>query len=119
MQRVLGAMLPPGSETGTGAPDVWRKPGAPHHWGQGPVACGGLKPNSVSAVGPKSGLVICEPRTSRSRRKVRLCTLAVAALRKLRVRQAPERLATGEAWNDHDLVFTNSIGRPCEVRNVT
>lgn len=73
---------------------------------------------SVSAVGPKSGLVISEPKTSKSRRKVRLSGLAVAALRTHRVRQAQERLAMGVLWDDQDLVFTNSIGRPCEIRNV-
>ena len=50
VQRVLVAILPHGSETGNGAPDFWLQPGAPHHWGQGPVAGGGLKPNSVMAV---------------------------------------------------------------------
>ena len=32
--------------------------------------------------------------------------------------QAEERLALGHAWEDHDLVFANEIGRPVEVRNL-
>jgi integrase len=72
---------------------------------------------SVS-VSEKSGLVISDPKTSHSRRPVRLCALAVQALRRHRARQSAERLAMGEAWDDLDLVFCNSIGRPCEARNV-
>jgi integrase len=70
------------------------------------------------SVGEKSGLVISDPKTSHSRRPVRLSALAVQALRRHRTRQLEERLAMGEAWDDHDLVFCNSIGRPCEARNV-
>ena len=74
---------------------------------------------SVSETGEKSGLVISDPKTSHSRRPVRLSALAVDALRAHRARQNEERLVLGEAWHDLDLVFTNSIGRPCEARNVT
>ncbi len=73
---------------------------------------------SVSAMGAKSGLVISDPKTDHSRRPVRLSALAIEALRKHHVRQAEERLALGETWQDLDLVFCNSIGRPCEARNV-
>jgi integrase len=71
-----------------------------------------------ASVALKSGLLISDPKTSHSRRPVRLSALAVSALRTHRVRQNEERLAMGEAWHDLDLVFTNSIGRPCEARNV-
>ena len=73
---------------------------------------------SVSAVGEKSGLVISDPKTAHSRRPVRLSTIAVDALKGHRTRQLEERLAIGAAWHDLDLVFCNSIGKPCEVRNV-
>jgi len=36
----------------------------------------------------------------------------VAALRRHRARQAAERLATGAAWQDWGLVFTNETGQP-------
>ena len=32
--------------------------------------------------------------------------------------QAATRLATGEEWNDHDLVFCTEIGTPYELRNL-
>jgi len=70
------------------------------------------------SVGAKSGLVISDPKTSHSRRPVRLCALAVQSLRRHRLHQAEERLAMGDVWDHHDLMFTNSIGRPCEARNV-
>jgi integrase len=70
------------------------------------------------SVSERSGLVISDPKTSHSRRPVRLSGLAVAALRSHRSRQLIERLQMGETWDDHDLVFCNSIGRPCEARNV-
>ena len=70
------------------------------------------------SVSEQSGLVISDPKTSHSRRPVRLSSLAVAALRSHRSRQLVERLQMGNAWDDRDLVFTNSIGRPCEARNV-
>jgi site-specific recombinase XerD len=37
---------------------------------------------------------------------------AAEALRRHRVAQAEERLALGQLWEDHDLVFANSIGNP-------
>ncbi len=43
---------------------------------------------------------------------------AVDALRRHRIAQAEERLALGGAWEDHDLVFANEVGRPVEVRNL-
>ncbi|HEV2457471.1 MAG TPA: tyrosine-type recombinase/integrase [Ktedonobacterales bacterium] len=70
------------------------------------------------SVSAKTGLVISDPKTQHSRRPVRLSAVAVQALRTHRARQLEERLALGEAWHDLDLVFCNSIGRPCEARNV-
>ncbi|HEY3007900.1 MAG TPA: site-specific integrase [Micromonosporaceae bacterium] len=37
---------------------------------------------------------------------------------KQRVRQVEERLAAGEMWQDHGLVFATTIGTPLEPRNV-
>jgi hypothetical protein len=62
------------------------------------------------SVSNKSILVISDPKTSHSRRPARLSALAVQALCRHRTRQLAERLAMGEAWDDHDLVFCNSIG---------
>jgi integrase len=43
---------------------------------------------------------------------VALTPTAVAALRQHRARQAAERLAAGEAWQDWGLVFADVTGRP-------
>lgn len=53
-----------------------------------------------------------EPKTNLSGRAVMLPSMAVAALKDHRKRQAAERLKAGGAWNDEDLVFPNEIGEP-------
>lgn len=94
------------------------------HWGDVDLEAGVLQVRGTLhrvpgvSVTAKSGLVISDPKTSRSRRPVRLSELAVLALRKHRARQNAERLALGQAWDDRDLVFTNGIGRPVEARNL-
>ncbi len=68
------------------------------------------------------GYSIGEPKTKRSRRRLDLDAESVAALRRQRVRQAEERLATGALWESDarwpDLVFTNRVGRPLDARNL-
>jgi site-specific recombinase XerD len=44
--------------------------------------------------------------------------MASDALRALRGRQAPERLAAGEFWRDHGLVFCTRVGTPLGAGNV-
>ena len=56
-----------------------------------------------------------EPKTSRSRRHVICAHVAVEALRSDRSAQAAERLAAGDAWVGHDLVFANRTGGFLEV----
>lgn len=58
----------------------------------------------------RGGLILKDAKTSGSRRKIALTDAAVAALRQHRMRQLEERLAAGEAWEDHDLVFCNRFG---------
>jgi integrase len=62
--------------------------------------------------------VIAETKTRRSRRRIALTPSACDALRRHRVRLNEERLALGEAWNDHDLVFPNTIGNPLDDRRM-
>jgi integrase len=71
---------------------------------------------TVQRLGPS--LAFSEPKSARSRRKVALPQLAVEALRRHRARQAEERLSLGPAWDDIDLVFPNSVGRPMEHSNL-
>lgn len=44
--------------------------------------------------------------------------MAVGALRAHRKSQATERLAVGEAWEDHGLVFASSVGTPRDPSNL-
>ena len=54
-----------------------------------------------------------EPKTSRSRRRLALSSVAVAALRRHRAEQAMERLQAGTEWDDsHDSVFCGPDGVP-------
>jgi len=59
-----------------------------------------------------------EVKTSSSRRTVVLPRLAVRHLQEHKKRQDGERLALGDAWREHGLVFASSIGTPIEPRNV-
>ena len=61
--------------------------------------------------GPE-GLMITDPKTARSKRRVALPAIAVEALRRQRATQAGERLRAGAAWTDRDLVFSNEVGGP-------
>lgn len=62
---------------------------------------------------------LAEPKTARGRRSQDLPVKVVAAFREQRVRQARERLAAGQKWEDHDVVFTTPQGRPLDGVYVT
>jgi len=68
---------------------------------------------------PGGGWTIREPKTERSRRQVLLPPLAIKALERNRLRQHEERLQTGPAWEENDLVFPNQLGRPLSSQNLT
>jgi integrase len=79
--------------------------------------------HTLAAAGfPKgSPAMLSEPKTPRSRRSVRLPTLAVEALREHKVRQDAERAAAGDSWEDSlgsALVFPNIHGGPVDYTNV-
>jgi integrase len=61
-----------------------------------------------------TGMTIGTPKTEKSRRTVALRPIAVEALKQHRARQHEERLALEPAWEDNDLVFPNTIGRPMD-----
>jgi hypothetical protein len=63
-------------------------------------------------------LRIVELKTSSSRRTVVLARLAARHLQEHKKRQDAERLALGDAWREHGLVFASTIGTPIEPRNV-
>ena len=64
------------------------------------------------------GIGLREPKTASSRRQIALTGMAVAALRRHRARQLEERLAAGATWQDNDLVFPNTLGKPMEATNM-
>lgn len=64
------------------------------------------------------GFVFAEPKTALSRRRIALSKTAIEALKQHRVFQAQERLKLGPAWEDLDLVFPNSIGKPMDAVNL-
>ena len=66
------------------------------------------------------GFALAEPKTARSRRTLELGPTPARALRRQRARQAAQRLAAGELWQDRDgLVFTDALGRPLRPWAVT
>lgn len=71
---------------------------------------------ALQRVGGKLQMV--EPKTGSSVRTVVLPKLAVRYLREHKKRQNGERLALGDAWREHGLVFASSVGTPIEPRNV-
>jgi integrase len=58
------------------------------------------------------------PKTEESRRTLRLTPVSLAALRAHRARQNEERLKAGERWEDYDLVFPNTVGKPINPSNL-
>ena len=62
--------------------------------------------------------IFTPPKTAKSRRKVELTQTAIAALRRQRVRQVAERLASSGGWSDLDLVFADEAGGPTSPSRV-
>ena len=64
------------------------------------------------------GLVVREPKTTRSRRVVNLPTPLLDLLARLRESQEAESKVVGSGWQDSGFIFTNSIGGPLDPRNL-
>lgn len=58
------------------------------------------------------------PKTAKSRRRIRLTSGSVGALRAHRKRQLEERMRLSSLWRDHGLVFPSTVGTPLHHRNV-
>jgi integrase len=67
----------------------------------------------------KGKLQLVEPKTSKSRRAIRLPQVAISALWEHRARQLEERALAGAAWNDSGFVFTTTVGTPLDGPTVT
>ncbi len=63
-------------------------------------------------------LVLTEPKTDRSRRRVPLHTGVVTALKGWRKQQVAERLAAGDQWSDTGVVFATELGTMVDPRNL-
>lgn len=59
-----------------------------------------------------------QPKTRRSRRQIALSSSVITALRTHRAIQEEERRRMGNAWEDHQLVFSTQLGRPLSARNI-
>jgi len=64
------------------------------------------------------GFIEQAPKTRAGRRGVVLTTIAIDALRHHRRSQREARLRAGPAWEDRDLVFCNTVGKPIEPGNI-
>jgi integrase len=58
------------------------------------------------------------PKTARSRRRIKLTTGSVKALKSHRKRQLEERMQHAGLWKDYGLVFPSTVGTPLSHRNV-
>jgi integrase len=65
----------------------------------------------------RTRLVISELKTRKSRRTLYLTPELIEILRRHRARQAEDRLAAGEAWQDHGLIFPSEVGTPLDPDN--
>lgn len=72
--------------------------------------------NTLSRVDGR--LVLSEPKTERSRRRLPLHTGVVTALKAWRKQQVAERLAAGNQWTDTGMVFCTELGTMVDPRNL-
>jgi integrase len=66
----------------------------------------------------RTTLRFAEPKSTRSRRTVRMPQIVVTSLKAHRKRQLKERLAAGGDWHDSGIVFTTPTGTPVDPRNM-
>ncbi len=87
------------------------------HWSDVDLDAGMLMVRgTLGRVGGK--LVITEPKTDRSRRKVPISPPLVAMLRAHRATQEVERIAAANQWQDHGLVFASEFRTAVDPRNI-
>ena len=68
--------------------------------------------DTLVQVAGKPVLRLFEGKSQAAHRTVALDSSTVEVLHQQRKRQLEERLRAGEMWQDHDLVFSDEIGRP-------
>jgi integrase len=83
-----------------------------------PVSEAGFDHERIAVFVWRSDRAGGDTKTAKSRRTLALAHRCVAALREQRTRQAADRLAAGQLWHDHNLVFASVIGTPLDNHNV-
>ena len=73
--------------------------------------------NRDSTLKRRTRLVVSELKTPKSGRTLALTREIVARLREHRAQQAEARIAAGELWQEHGLVFTSEVGTPVDPDN--
>ncbi len=63
-------------------------------------------------------LTFVEPKSKSSKRTIALSSSAITALRAHRKRQLEERLLLGSAWQEHNLVFPNTLSGIYDAGNM-
>lgn len=66
----------------------------------------------------KNGIQFSAPKTRYGKRLITLGSKTIDILRSHYDRQHGERMAAGEKWVEHGLIFTNSLGGPIHPRNL-
>ena len=83
-----------------------------------PVAEAGFDRDQVAVFVWRAERTGGDTKTPKSRRTLALPQRCVLALREHRVGQAEDRLAAGQLWQDHNLVFASVVGTPQDDHNV-
>ena len=65
-----------------------------------------------------AGWRFAEPKTKSGRRTVLLGEATLQLLREHRDLQQRQILIAGERWQEHNLIFTSSVGTPCDPSNL-
>lgn len=65
-----------------------------------------------------AGLILCQPKSEKAKRQLRLPAITVQALREQRERQSMARQWAGTRWREGDYVFTTGIGTPLPPEKV-
>ncbi len=83
------------------------------HWNRGEIQI----QRQVQRV-PGEGWSFQEPKTRTGRRKIKLGEGTLTALRLHLEEQRGKIAFAGDRWQDHDLIFPNSVGNPLEPSNL-
>jgi len=83
-----------------------------------PVTAAGFDHQQLAVFVWRSDRAGGDTKSPRSRRTLALARRCVAALREQKARQAADRLAAGQLWEDNTLVFASTVGTRLDDHNV-